>query len=487
MAIGLTLIFGVMDIVNFAHGEFLMLGMYASFWMFALLALDPMFTLPLTVLVLFAFGVLLYRLVVRRIIDAPPLSQIFTTFGLMLLMRGLAQFFWKPDYRTIENSLVAGSIKVAGVQVGRPQVVAGLGAVLVTGLIYFFLNRTKLGAALEATAADKEAARLMGIDSHKMFALAWGTAAACAGAAGGLLSTFFPIFPDVGANFILLAFVVVNLGGFGSVMGAFWAGIIVGVTEMNEILGHPRRVPVFALLALAVALLVPFLTDDPSHLNMAILALMAAQVGVAWNLLGGYAGQVSLGHVAFYGLGAYTSTLLLVKFGINPWLGMLAGGVAAAVLSAGVGWSCFRLKGHYFTMPTIAAAEIVQIVFTNWEYAGTAVGLTIPMEPQGLGGVGTLFGPVIGSVVLTAIEELSRASFGGTGRGTDTVIYAGLIVVIAVFYPSGIIGWYQDHMQRWKARAAQAKAPATHTSASSSGATPCACLKSNPSASALAA
>lgn len=338
----------------------------------------------------------------------------------------------------------------------------------------------------------------------------------------------------------------------------------------------PRRVPVFALLALAVALLVPFLTDDPSHLNMAILALMAAQVGVAWNLLGGYAGQVSLGHVAFYGLGAYTSTLLLVKFGINPWLGMLAGGVAAAVLSAGVGWSCFRLKGHYFTMATIAVAEIVQIVFTNWEYAGTAVGLTIPMEPQGLGamvfagkaayywlalgllvvtllaalaversflgyyfraikdepdaarsigvnialykqvalslsafftalggslyaqkelyidpgsvlstalsikmalvsilgGVGTLFGPVIGSVVLTAIEELSRASFGGTGRGTDTVIYAGLIVVIAVFYPSGIIGWYQDHVQRWKARAAQAKAPATHTSASSSGATP---------------
>ena len=196
VAIGLTMIFGVMDIVNFAHGEFLMLGMYASFWMFALLALDPMFTLPLTVLMLFAFGVLLYRVVIRRITDAPPLSQIFTTFGLMLLMRGLAQFFWKPDYRTIENSLVAGSIKVAGVQVGRPQVVAGLGAVLVTATIYYFLNRTKLGAALEATAADKEAARLMGIDSHKMFALAWGTAAACAGAAGGLLSTFFPIFPD---------------------------------------------------------------------------------------------------------------------------------------------------------------------------------------------------------------------------------------------------------------------------------------------------
>ena len=259
VAIGLTMIFGVMDIVNFAHGEFLMLGMYASFWMFALVALDPMFTLPLTVLMLFAFGVLLYRVVVRRIIDAPPLSQIFTTFGLMLLMRGLAQFFWKPDYRTIENSLVAGSIKVAGVQVGRPQLVAGLGAVLVTAVIYFFLNRTKLGAALEATAADKEAARLMGIDSHKMFALAWGTAAACAGAAGGLLSTFFPIFPDVGANFILLAFVVVNLGGFGSVMGAFWAGIIVGVIEVmgGLLLGPQYKTAIVLVLFLGVLMFRP--------------------------------------------------------------------------------------------------------------------------------------------------------------------------------------------------------------------------------------
>ena len=149
---------------------------------------------------------------------------------------------------------------------------------------------------------------------------------------------------------------------------------------MNDDLNHkPRRWTALGLLALAIALAVPFVTDDPSHLNLAILALMTAQVGVAWNLLGGYAGQVSLGHAAFYGLGAYASTLLLVKFGVNPWLGMLAGGLTAAVLSMGMGWSCLRLKGHYFTMATLAVAEIVQIVFTNWEYAGTAVGLTIPM------------------------------------------------------------------------------------------------------------
>ncbi len=259
VAIGLTMIFGVMDIVNFAHGEFLMLGMYSAFWGFALFALDPLLTLPLTALMLFAFGVLVYRLIIVRIINAPMLSQIFTTFGIMFLLRGLAQFLWKPDYRSIENSSVSGTVKLFGLQLGQPQLVAGLGAIVVTGIIYFFLHRTRLGAALEATAADKDAARLMGIDSRKMFSLAWGIGAACAGVAGVLLSTFFPIFPDVGANFILLAFVVVNLGGFGSVTGAFWAGILVGVIEVmgGLLLGPQYKLAIVLALFLAMLMLRP--------------------------------------------------------------------------------------------------------------------------------------------------------------------------------------------------------------------------------------
>ncbi|HEY3046144.1 MAG TPA: branched-chain amino acid ABC transporter permease [Polaromonas sp.] len=259
VAIGLTMIFGVMDIVNFAHGEFLMLGMYSTFWLFALYALDPLITLPLTVLMLFAFGVLLYKLVIVRIINAPMLSQIFTTFGLMILLRGVAQFFWKSDFRSIENSAVSGTVKLLGIQLGKPQLVAGIGAIVVTGLIYYFLNKTRLGAALEATASDKEAARLMGIDSHKMFSLAWGIGAACAGAAGVLLATFFPIFPDVGANFILLAFVVVNLGGFGSVTGAFWAGILVGVIEVmgGLLLGPQYKTAIVLVLFLGVLMFRP--------------------------------------------------------------------------------------------------------------------------------------------------------------------------------------------------------------------------------------
>src|SRR6476659_6933314 len=107
VAIGLTLIFGVMDIVNFSHGEFLMFGMYSSFWLFARYALDPIFSLPITFILLFGLGVMVYRVVIKKIIDAPMLSQVFATFGLMILFRGVAQFLWKPDFRTIEHSLVS--------------------------------------------------------------------------------------------------------------------------------------------------------------------------------------------------------------------------------------------------------------------------------------------------------------------------------------------------------------------------------------------
>jgi branched-chain amino acid transport system permease protein len=259
VAVGLTLIFGVMDVVNFAHGEFVMLGMYGSFWAWALWRLDPLFTLPFTALVLFALGAALYRLVVRRILDAPMLSQIFATFGLMILLRGVAQYLWTPDFRSIETPLVAGTLSLGGLHVGRPAAASGAGAVLTTGALWWFLRATRLGAALEATAADREAAALMGISPQRMFALAWGIGAACAGVAGALLSASYPVFPEVGANFILIAFVLVALGGFGSVAGAFWAGLLVGVVEVlgGFLVGPAWKLVIVLALYLLVVLLRP--------------------------------------------------------------------------------------------------------------------------------------------------------------------------------------------------------------------------------------
>jgi branched-chain amino acid transport system permease protein len=187
------------------------------------------------------------------------LSQIFTTFGLMILFRGIAQFLWKPDFRSIDNSLVSGAVRLGELRFGLPQIVAGAGAILATALIWWFLDRTRLGVALEATAADREAAQLMGIPVQRMFTIAWGIGAACAGIAGALLSTFYPVFPEVGANFILIAFVVVALGGFGSVTGAFLAGIIVGLVEVvgGFLIGPQLKLALVLLLYLLVVLLRP--------------------------------------------------------------------------------------------------------------------------------------------------------------------------------------------------------------------------------------
>ncbi len=236
VAVGLTLIWGIMDIVNFAHGDFLMSGMYISFWMYTLWGIDPLVSLPVSGILLFFLGMLMYRVVIRRILGAPMLIQIFATFGVMILMRYVAFYFFKPNYRSVQQTLLSGNIDLGGVYVSVPQLAAALGAFITTGAVYILIHRTQIGGALQATAEDRDAAALMGIDTDRMFTLAWGIGAATAGIAGSLLSTFFYIFPEVGGIFGLIAFVAVTLGGFGNVAGAFLAGILIGVVE--ALAGH---------------------------------------------------------------------------------------------------------------------------------------------------------------------------------------------------------------------------------------------------------
>ena len=257
IAAGLTLIFGLMEIVNFAHGELLMLAMYTAFWLYALYGVDPLLSLPLAALLLFALGVAIYYGIIRGVLRGPALAQIFATFGLAVLLRGLAQFFWTPDFRIVQAPLVAGRLNVFGTFLGLPQVVASVGALLAFGALYLFLNRTETGQALLATAQDRQAAAVMGIDPDRMFALGWGLGAACVGVAGVLLANFYYVFPDVGAVFGLLAYVTVALGGFGSVGGALAAGILVGLVEhLAGLLISPslKYVAVFGLYLVVVLL-----------------------------------------------------------------------------------------------------------------------------------------------------------------------------------------------------------------------------------------
>ena len=152
------------------------------------------------------------------------LAQIFATFGLAVFLRSGAQFLWTPDFRLVQNPWIRGRFSLFGLFVGAPQLAAALAALLAFGLLYWFVTRTETGLALQATAQDRQAAALMGIDTERMFALGWGLGAACVGAAGALLANFFYVFPDVGAVFALLAYVTVALGGFGNVAATLFGG-----------------------------------------------------------------------------------------------------------------------------------------------------------------------------------------------------------------------------------------------------------------------
>lgn len=306
----------------------------------------------------------------------------------------------------------------------------------------------------------------------------------------------------------------------------------------------PFPVKKLLLLLIVIALLAfPQLVALPFPRRLMILIFLYAMLGQAWNILGGFAGQISLGHAAFFGVGAYTSTMMLMELGLTPWLGMIAGGIVAVGLSQLIGYPCFRLKGHYFVIATIVLGEIVHILFVNWDWVGGAVGLTLPLLPESLinlqfhasnvpyyyisltllaavtvvsylitktkpgyyfraikdepeaarslginithykmyamalsafftgvggafyaqfvlyidpdsvfpfmlsvlvmlipvlGGMGTLWGPVLGAFILVPLSELTRVYLSGGGQALDLIVYGALIMLVAIFEPRGL-------------------------------------------------
>ena len=237
IALGLTLIFGVMNIVNFAHGEFLMIGMYSAFLTSTLLSIDPLVSLPIVAAVGFILGVISYYFLIRYILWGPMVAQLFGTFGLMLFLRYLVMFIMGPSPKTIQEGILIGkTVSIGWLTCDVSKSSAAAVSILLFVFVYWMINRTKLGRALRATSIEAEAARYMGIDTEKMNALAWGIGGATVTVAGGLLANFYYITPTVGMLFVMIAFATVALGGFGSISGALLAGLVIGVIEM--VTGH---------------------------------------------------------------------------------------------------------------------------------------------------------------------------------------------------------------------------------------------------------
>lgn len=231
IAAGLNIIFGVVRIINFAHGEFVMLGMFATFFLHDRLAIDPYLSILVVAPALFLFGVVVQRLVIQPILDASAISKIFATVGLSLVLLNLALILFGGNFRSVRTAYSDTTLSVAGVNIGLTRLVAFLVALVLFAGLFYLLKYTFLGKAFQAVAEDRSTAQLMGIRVQRLYLLAFGLGASLAGVAGALLMPFSTVYPTVGVTYTLVAFVVVVLGGLGNMTGTLLAGLLIGLTE----------------------------------------------------------------------------------------------------------------------------------------------------------------------------------------------------------------------------------------------------------------
>ncbi len=252
LAGGLTLIWGVMRIINLAHGEFLMLGCFATYYLFSSVGGVPLIAIPVFAPVFFAFGAVVYLLVIRRIVNAPELMSLLLTFGLSIFLINVSVMAWSGEMRLV--AYTSGSIDIGGVLVSKSRLIAGAIAIAISLAMFLFLQRTRLGQAIRAVAYDRDIAEQCGIDSGRIYILVFGLGTALAAIAGVLASTIFAFNPLVGQQFMLKAFAITVLGGMGNFLGALIAALLLGVIE------QVTTFVIDAQVASAVAFIVIILT-----------------------------------------------------------------------------------------------------------------------------------------------------------------------------------------------------------------------------------
>lgn len=228
---GFSLIFGVMGVVNLAHGEMIMLGAFTSYWMFAAFNMDPYFTLPFAMIFLFGFGYAIQKYIINRVIEMPHIMSYILTFGIHLVVANVALKLWTHDFRSITTAYSGANAAFWGLNIPYSRLITFVLALGIIQALWFFLDRTETGRAIRATAMDKEVARLMGVNIREIYALTFGIGAAVTGLAGASISPFVIIFPEMGLGYTITAFCVVVLGGMGYMPGALLGGLILGIAQ----------------------------------------------------------------------------------------------------------------------------------------------------------------------------------------------------------------------------------------------------------------
>jgi branched-chain amino acid transport system permease protein len=265
MAVGLSLIFGVMRVINFAHGDMMVWGMYLSFWLFTSLGVDPYLSILATGGAVFLLGAVVQRGLVNRILSAPHEMQILLMMGVALVLENVALMVWGPDPRRVNVPYGLSTLWVGPIVVDLPRLVTFGVALLLALALYIFLRRTDLGRMIRAASDNRIGALLVGTDITRAFTLAFGVGAACVGAAGSLMTPLLPFSPSSGLSFTVTSFNIVIIGGLGNLLGAFVGGLLVGVSE-----------------SLGAVILVPSLKEIVSFVLLVIILLFRPQ-----GLLGG--------------------------------------------------------------------------------------------------------------------------------------------------------------------------------------------------------
>ncbi|MBV9119156.1 MAG: branched-chain amino acid ABC transporter permease [Chloroflexi bacterium] len=255
VAVGFALLWGIMNITNLAHGALIMLGSYVTFWLFKLFGLDPFLSIPISAAVVFVLSWLIQRFLINQGSRAPLLLPFPMTFGLELLIVDLALNFFSADNRSVQTAYSGIHLDFAGVTIPLVHLMTLAVALIVTGLLALFLARTKAGNAIQATSMDVDAARLVGINVGRTYALTFALGGAAAGAAGSLIAVNYSIAPGIGGFYTLIAFVVCVLGGLGRVSGALVGGLVFGIVQaMSQAFIGPafQNAIAFALLVLVL-------------------------------------------------------------------------------------------------------------------------------------------------------------------------------------------------------------------------------------------
>jgi branched-chain amino acid transport system permease protein len=459
VAAGLSLIFGVSRIVNFAHGSLYMLGMYLAVWLSARVGF--WLSVPLAAAAVGAFGLLAEILLLRRIYRAPELLQLLATFALVLVIKDFALWAWGPeDLLGPRAPGLTGAVDIAGRRFpAYDLLLIALGPTVFVAL-HLLLSRTRWGILVRAATEDREMTGALGVNQRWLFTGVFMLGAALAGLGGALAIPREPANLELDLAVVSDAFVVVVVGGLGSIPGAFLAALLIAEIKAFCIgLGYSKLTLVAEFIVMAVVLVLRpwgLLGRRPAEARgtpnaaldlarakiflplLVVLALIPvfsggyalvlltdvlvfALFGVSLHFLLGAGGMVSFGHAAYFGLGAYGAALLVLRAGLPMELALILGPLAAAAGAALFGWFCVRLSGIYLAMLTLAFAQIVWSIAFQWDgVTGGSNGLVGLWPASWLGSRGAYYGAtlVLCALGIAALWRIVASPFGHALRGT---------------------------------------------------------------------